>query len=262
MKSVMEVYSSLAEENPGWTSEEEAEFIRTCTTKTGKWKSRAMKDRFVNEAMKHNLGLVFKIVNKLAFNKNEDVMQKAVIGMVDALKKFDPKRKGKISTWITNPIRWAIMQHQSTYSRSGLISEEMSALNHRYNTHLSVVSLDNAIPNGKSSSSNDDGDTLSNIISIENVSPNFVLSKNLKTQREINHENDIRGGVLELRKTMNQFLNEKERYVIGRTMDGKTQTEISIEMKLSRMRISQLMSSAFKKIRKSPIGSRLREYIK
>ena len=132
LKSVVDVYSNIAKSNPPWTSEEEREFVNSCTTKTGKWRSNAMKDRFVNEAMKHNLGLVFKIVNKMAFNKNEDVLQKAVIGMVGALKKYDPKKKGKISTWITNPIRWAIMQHQNAYAKSGTIAEEISALNHKF----------------------------------------------------------------------------------------------------------------------------------
>ena len=263
MKSVMEVYSAIAAENPRWSSKEEAEFIRTCTTKSGKWRSRATKDKFVNEAMKHNLGLVFKIVNKMAFNKNEDVLQKAVIGMVEALKKYDPKRKGKISTWITNPIRWAVMQHQNTYSKSGLISEELSALNHRYNTHLSVMSLDKTIGGRKGGSGdNDRGDTIASIISVENVSPDFVSARDIKTQRESNHETDIRNGVGELRKRMHLFLNKKEMYVVCRTLDGVSQTDISIELKLSRMRISQLMASAFRKIRNSPIGSRLKEYIK
>jgi DNA-binding CsgD family transcriptional regulator len=66
----------------------------------------------------------------------------------------------------------------------------------------------------------------------------------------------------ELRKRMHLFLNEKEMYVVCRTLDGVSQTDISIELKLSRMRISQLMASAFRKIRNSPIGSRLKEYIK
>ena len=74
MRSVIDVYGDIAKKNPPWKADEEAAFIRSCMTRTGKWKSKTMKDRFVNEALKHNLTMVFKLMNRYSFKKdNEDV---------------------------------------------------------------------------------------------------------------------------------------------------------------------------------------------
>lgn len=257
VKSVIEVYSEIAKSNPPWTPVEEKEFIASCTTKTGKWRSNAMKERFVNEAMKHNLGLVFSIVNKVAFNKkSEDVVQKAIMGMVEALKKYDPKKGRKISTWINNPIRWAIMQHQNAYAKSGTVAEEISALNHRYKMKMSVVSID--MPIG----GEEDNDTIGSIISQNALSKNYVVDRNFKTEDELRIEADIGDGVQVLIERMTKFLSDKEVRVVKGILRGKTQTDISGEMKLSKVRISQLQASAFSKIRSSPMAGYLRRLLK
>lgn len=256
VKSVIDVYSEIAKSNPTWTAQEEAEFMKSCTTKTGKWRSNAMKDRFVNEALKHNLGLVFKLVNKLAFNKNDDVFQKAVIGMVEALKKYDPKRKGKISTWITNPIRWAIMQHQNAYAKSGTVAEEISALNHKFQMNMSVISIDAPI------GGEDNNDTIANIISDTTLDRDYIIERNFKSDDELNLEMDMAKAVGDLMKKLPKFLNKKELYVVKGVLKGKTQTDISVELHLSKVRISQLQASAFEKIRNSPMASYLRKLVK
>lgn len=257
MKSVIEVYSEIAKNNPPWTPSEEKEFIASCTTKTGKWRSNAEKDRFVNETMKHNLGLVFSIVNKVAFNKkNEDVVQKAILGMVEALKKYDPNKGHKISTWITNPIRWAIMQHQNAYAKSGTLAEEISALNHRYKMKMSVVSID--MPIG----GEEDNDTIGSIISQNSLSKNYFVDKNYKTVDEMRMEADIEDGVEKLLERMTMFLNEREMYIVKGVLNGKTQTDISGELHLSKVRISQLQASAFSKIRNSPMAGYLKRLLK
>lgn len=259
LKSVVDVYSNIAKSNPPWTSEEEREFVNSCTTKTGKWRSNAMKDRFVNEAMKHNLGLVFKIVNKMAFNKNEDVLQKAVIGMVGALKKYDPKRKGKISTWITNPIRWAIMQHQNAYAKSGTIAEEISALNHKFGRRMCVVSVDCPI-DGKDGR---DSDTIGSLISLTNLDTNYIIDKKLhNTPDDHVGDEEIVCVVDEMMRKLPKFLNDKELYVIKGVLRGKTQTDISGELHLSKVRISQIQATAFEKIRKSPMATKLKGFIR
>lgn len=255
MKNVIEVYMEIARNNPPWTPVEEKAFIASCTTKTGKWRSNAMKDRFVNDAMKHNLGLVFSIVNKLAFNKTEDVVQKAILGMVEALKKYDPKKGRKISTWITNPIRWAILQHQNTYAKSGTIADELAALNHRYKMDLRVVSVD--FPIGHE----EDKETIGDFITPNMLDRNYVIDRNIKTESERLADADIEDGVQELMKKLPTFLNEKEVYVIKGVLKGQTQTDISVEMKLSKVRVSQLQASAFDKIRKSPMSRTLRKLI-
>ena len=257
MKSVLEVYSDIAKSNPAWNAKQEADFIKSCTTKSGEWKSSAHKDRFVNEAMKHNLGLVFKAINKMSFNKgNEDVFQKAVISMVEALKKYDPKRKGKISTWITNPINWAIMQHQNAYSKSGVISEEISALNHKFGLKMYVVSIDSHI------GEDEDTDTIADVISENSLHRNYIIDRNFRSGNEINIECDIEDGVKNLMKVLPTILTKKEFHVVNGVLNGKTQTDISVELHLSKVRISQLQASAFQKIRSSPMAGYLKKLLK
>ena len=256
VKSVIDVYSEIAKSNPTWTAQEETEFVKSCTTKAGKWRSNAMKDKFVNEALKHNLGLVFKLVNKLAFNKNDDVFQKAVIGMVEALKKYDPKRKGKISTWITNPIRWAIMQHQNAYAKSGTVAEEISALNHKFQMNMSVISIDAPI------GGEEDNDTIATVISKSNLDRNYIIDRNFKSEDELRLERDMVNSVEAMMKKLPKILSKKEIRVVKGVLKGKTQTDISVELHLSKVRISQLQASAFEKIRNSPMARYLRKLVK
>lgn len=256
LRSVLEVYSDIAKSHPPWTAKEEREFIQSCTTKTGKWRSNAMKDRFVNEAMKHNLGLVFKLVNKLAFNKTEDVFQKAMIGMVEALKKYDPKRRGKISTWINNPIRWAIMQHQNTYSKSGTIAEEIASLNHKFKMKMSVTSIDTPIGD------DDDSDTLGSIISEKNLAKNYVIDRGYRTLNEEHHERDISNAVQEMLAKLDGFLTKRELFVVYGAMQGRTQGDMAIDLHLSKVRVGQIQALAFTKIRNSRMAKKLKGLLK
>ena len=256
MRSAIEVYSAMAKTFPVWSAEEEREFIATCV-KDGKWISSAAKDRFVNEAMKHNLSIVFSSIKQYAFNKNDDdIVQIAVAAMVEALKKYDPNKEIKISTWITNPIKWAILQAQNKYSRAGTIADEVAAKTRNHKTRLSVVSLDADV--GKN---NEDGvDTLSAMISVKSVAPDYAV--NLKTHDEMLVEADIKRGVSELLSTMDSFLTKKETVVIRGILRGRTLADIGVEMNLSRMRISQISHEAFKKIKNSPLGNRLHALVK
>lgn len=255
VKSVLDVYSEIAKNNPPWKTEEEREFIRSCTTKTGKWKSKAMKDRFVNEAMKHNLGLAFKLVNKIAFNKNEDVFQKALIGMVEALKKYDPKKRRKISTWITNPIRWAIMQHQNTYSKTGTIAEEIASLNHKYKTRMSVVSID--MPIGEE----EDSDTIGSVISEGNLAKNYVLDRGYRTLDEQKREHDISVAVHEMLGKLDGILTTREVFVVYGALGGRTQGDMAKDLNLSKVRVGQIQALAFTKIRNSPMAKNLKRLL-
>lgn len=250
MKSVIDVYGDIAKNNPPWTPEEEAAF-------TKKWFKKD-KNKWVNEAMKHNMALVFKVFNKMSFNQyNEDLLQKAVIAMVDALHKYDPKKDVRVCTWIMNPIRWAIYQSRDAYNKEGMIADEIAAKNHRYNLGISTVSIDTPITN----SDGDKSETIGNTISINNVNVNYVNVYGLKNEAEIQNENDIKDGVSELVSKMGKILNEKEIVVIKGLLSGRNMTEISTEMSVSRMRISQISQNAFTKIRKSSIGKKLKGLI-
>ena len=245
----------MAKSNPPWSSEEELAFVASCTTDDGKWRSNAAKEKFVNEAMKHNLGLVFSIVNKVAFTLTEDVFQKAMIGMVEALKKYDPKKGRKISTWITNPIRWAVMQHQNAYAKSGTIAEEFSALNRKFSLKMSVVSIDTPV------GGEEENEPIGSTISISSLDKNYAIQRSYRGLDELQEEIDIADGVREMLKRLRRYLNSNEIRVIRGLLKGKTQTDIAGTMHLSKVRISQLQASAFDKIRKSPMSRTLRKLI-
>lgn len=247
----MEIYSSLAKCNPPWTDEEERDAIK-------KW-FKTDHDRFVEEATKHNLALCFKLMGRYAFKKNdEDIMQAAVVAMSNAIKKFKPRKKCKISTWIHTPIKWAILQAQHTYSHNGSIQDELTSLNYRYKLGLSVVSIDMEIGN------RDDGDAeaLGNLISTKNVHPDYAATRGYKTLKEINHERDIHNGVKSLLSNIEDILTIREAFIIKELLTGKNQSDIADMLNLSRMRISQLTASAFAKIRNSPIAKKLKETLK
>lgn len=255
--SIIDVYFSIAKSHPTWTTEEERNFVSTCVTKSGKWKSKADKDRFVNEATKRNIPLVFDLLQKFSLNpQSEDVVQLAMVGLSEALKKWDPKRKVKISTWVRNPIKWAILRAQDTYSKIGTIADEISARNHRFNHKWSVVSVDSEIGND----GDGNGETIANTISEATVSPDYA--SRIKTNSEELHDIDVRVGVNELIEKMGDFLNKREMTIILGILNGKTLSDIGVELKLSRMRISQLSRDAFEKIKKSPLGEKLHALVK
>ena len=254
MKSVVEVYSELASKNPPWTANEEADFIRSCSTEDGKWINSAAKDRFVNEALKHNLNLVFNLVNKHSIKKNnEDIIQKAVIALAESLKKFDPASGNKISTWIQRPILWVIKHTQHTYYKGNDFPEQIAALNRRYNLKMSVVSVDAATGN-----QDGENDTYGNLISTDNISPDYIIDRGIKTTDDEVRDREIHSGVNEMLSGISSLLNKKEEYVIRGLLKGKNMSEISVELKLSRMRISQISANAFEKIRNSEIGKRIK----
>ena len=258
MKTVIEVYSDMAKSIPPWSAAEEREFVKSCSTRTGKWRSKAAKDKFVNEAMKRNLNLMFKLVNKYSFKKpTEDVIQLAVVAMVEALKKYDPGSGNKLSTWIHQPIVWSVKRLQHAYSKSGGVADEISALNHRYGMNLSVMSLDAEVGN-----SDDGTDAIGNLISERSVNTSYLLDRKVKTEDESMYEREVvaavRSGIVELKGV----LNEREQYVIRGFLKGQTMQEISVELKLSRMRVSQISANAFDKIRNSKVGRKLKVMLK
>ena len=156
-----------------------------------------------------------------------------------------------------NPIRWAIHRSRDAYNKEGMISDEIAAKNHRYNLGITTVSIDNPI-------SNFDGDkseTIGNTISINNVNVNYVNVCGLKNESEIHDENEIKDAVRELVSQMGNILNEKEIVVIKGLLSGRNMVEISTEMSVSRVRISQISKNAFEKIRRSPIGRKLKGLI-
>ena len=213
----------------------------------------------VAEALKRNIGLVFSLVNQFCFNaQNEDIVQLAMVSLADALKKWDPKRGLKISTWVRNPIKWAILRAQGAYAKTGTIAEEIAAKNHRFGRKWSVVAMDAELA-GKEG---DGGETIANLITPTSVAPDYINAHSIKTREEEIHDNDVRSGVKELMDSMGDYLSKKEIKVIMGIFNGHSLAEIGVKMKLSRMRISQISRDAFAKIKKSPLGDRLHALVK
>ena len=244
MKRVSEIYSEMAKAYPPWSDEEEREFIQSCITPTGEWRD---KEHFVTEAMKHNMNLVFSLVRKFSFKTNEDdVFQCAVIAMVNSLKKFNPNKGYKISTWITNPIIWAIKRERTGSAEACTIAEEIKHKKH----YSSVCSIDDAAFEG-----------ISDSISTSNVDINYLILNGMKPHREEQASLEVKLGIEELMLEIHNILSEKEIFVVKGLLLGRKQNDISMEMNISRMRVSQLSASAFKKIRKSKLGRNLFELI-
>ena len=115
------------------------------------------------------------------------------------------------------------------------------------------------IDGGRSDS--DKGDTIGSLISAGSVNHDYFNSRGYKTTDEIERENDIRDGVGELMAALPQILTAREIVVVKGIMDGKNLAEIGKTLKLSRMRISQISREVFAKIKKSPLGGKLKSLI-
>lgn len=253
MKSVIDVYHDIAIRNKVWTPQEEKDAIKKLYNKKNN-------SKFVNEALKHNLWLVFKVVDKYPFAKgNEDVFQSAVIGLSDALKSYDPKKGMKISTWVYRSILWAVLKHQHPYSRRGLIADDIKSLNRKYNTNMGVIELDRECDFG---GKDFDGKTISDIISPETANVDYIRIRGIRTFDDETRQSDIKEGVYELiYGRFGKKLTNREKFVIEMLYLGLTQAEISKEMNVTRMRVSQLVNGAFEKIRKSKDGKKLKELV-
>lgn len=245
MKSVIEVYVEIANKNPAWTPEEEKEVIGRLFYSD--------KDKFVNEAMKHYIFMVLSAVNKYPGSNKEDVFQSGMAAMVDALRKFDPKRGTRISTWLANPIRWAVMKYSSAYTKLGSISDEIAALNRRHHRSNSVISIDSPIGNN-----DDDGNsTVGDVISETNISINYAISRGISI-KEDERQMEIHDAFVNIFTELKNILNEKEMFVLRGVLGGKNLSEVADDVGLSRVRVSQLFKSVVNKIKTSNFGKKLR----
>ena len=121
---------------------------------------------------------------------------------------------------------------------------------------MQVVSMDSPV-NGEM-----EKETLGSIITIKNLDCDYIIGRDFKTDADHMDNSAVVEAVANMVKKLPHILNKKEEYVIKGVLDGKTLTDISVELRLSKVRISQIQASAFQKIRNSPIGNSLKEYIK
>lgn len=65
----------------------------------------------LEKMVKHNIRLVYKIANKMvAPVPIEELVQDGIIGLIKSLRKFDPEKGFRVSTYATNYIRWEMMR--------------------------------------------------------------------------------------------------------------------------------------------------------
>lgn len=255
MKSILDIYSDIAKKNPVWTIEQERESIERL------WKKDHAK--WVTEAMNHNLGLVFATMMKVGFTankRNEDVFQRAVAAMVDALRKYEPDRGVKVSTWVSAPIRWAVLQSQGINSKYATIADNIASINYRDGTHISLKSIDD--PVGRAKDGSDATTTLADVVSADDVAPGYMSERPLNEVEESTKKADLKVAMKVLRARMPVLLNSQETRVVNGLMAGKKMVEIGVEMGVCRMRISQISANAFRKIRSSDVGPLLHDLLK
>lgn len=68
-------------------------------------------EKSLEKMVKHNMRLVYKLANKMiAPVPFEELVQDGVIGLIKSLRKFDPEKGFRISTYATNYIRWEMIR--------------------------------------------------------------------------------------------------------------------------------------------------------
>jgi len=68
-------------------------------------------EKSLEEMVKHNIRLVYKIANKMITPvPKEELVQDGIIGLIKSLRKFDPEKGFRISTYATNYIRWEMIR--------------------------------------------------------------------------------------------------------------------------------------------------------
>ncbi|MCH1459332.1 MAG: sigma-70 family RNA polymerase sigma factor [Luminiphilus sp.] len=77
-------------------------------------------EKSLEEMVKHNIRLVYKIANKMiAPVPIEELVQDGIIGLIKSLRKFDPEKGFRISTYATNYIRWEMIRSVEKQPRIG-----------------------------------------------------------------------------------------------------------------------------------------------
>ena len=133
--------------------------------------------------------------------------------------------------------------------------DDIKSFNKKYDVHLSVVELDKSSVDGIGESNRKVEDT----ISPETVAPDYINMCGIKTFSEEEFESDLKKSVNELILGDDvKILTDREKFIIGKLVSGMNQSEVSKELNLTKMRISQIVAKAFEKIRNSNSGKKLR----
>ena len=200
-----------------------------------------------------------------------DLINEANLGLIEAAKRFDPKRKVKFITYAVWWIRQAIIHAIAEQSHAVRLPQKQSNLLHRFGKNIAYLTLKlQRKPSTEEIAeymkiSLDDATTLSRLRSEDlslddklSAEEDFELGDTVpqKTIPPVDEELIRKSVKRELREMVETKLDAKEREVITRRFglkggEGMTLKEIGDIMNLSRERIRQIESVALEKLRRS-----------
>lgn len=223
-----------------------------------------------NLLIKKYMPLVSYHVQRIAVSlpksvSRDDLKSLGMIGLYDALEKFDPKRDLKFDTYSSFRIRGAILDGlrkedwlpRSTREKAKKIDAATEKLEQKYMRNVTVEEIAEELET-------DVGDIYStinehffaNVLSIDEQ-PNEHDNRDNHSfairdeKSEIPEERIIKNELIEEMTAMISHLNEKEQLVLSLFYKEElTLTEIGQVMELSTSRISQIHSKAIFKLRK------------
>lgn len=228
-----------------------------------KCKTKEIKDRLIVE----NIELVKIIAGRLyhSYNSNveyDDIVSYGILGLIDAIEKFDPDKNVKFETYANFRIRGSIIDHlrsldwvpRSTRQKYKKFEEAMSKLQSTYGLNID----DNILANELNMSLEELKNFLSevsifSVISLDDKmseNSNFnIISEDFETRPESNYLKDE--GKRILRATIEK-LPERERMIIKLYYFSElTYKEISKILNISESRVSQLHTKCIVKLKNS-----------
>ncbi len=222
----------------------------------------------------HNLRYVVYIAKSYSgygLNLN-DLIQEGNIGLMKAVKKYDPSKKLKLITfasyWIKSEIHefiiknWKIVKVATTKIQRKLffnLRSKKNTLSYLTNLEASAIANDLGVPikdviemekrlynHDLAIESNDDGDR-------ENVSPSAYLKSDELEPDEIIEKNENKIFVIELYNKINDLDKRSKDIIESRWLcDNKSTLEdLSKKYKVSKERIRQIENEAILKLKKS-----------
>ncbi|WP_064093689.1 FliA/WhiG family RNA polymerase sigma factor [Rossellomorea aquimaris] len=193
----------------------------------------------------------------------EDIKSLGLMGLLDALQKFDPSRDLKFDTYASFRVRGAILDGlrkedwlpRSTRDKAKRIEAKVVELEQKLLRHVSAEEVASALemsPEDVYQTTNEH--FFANVLSIDDQltdDDHDTQTYSLKDDKMISPEEEIVKGerITELESTILK-LSEKEQLVLSLFYKEElTLTEIGEVMKLSTSRISQIHSKAIYKLR-------------
>lgn len=276
--SVMSEYARVMGMYPVFSEEEESRYLNEYN-RTG---SKEIKDKIIL----HNLRLVLSIVSRYNYPTidTEDLFNEGITGLMTAIDKFDVSRGLKLSTYASHWIRQAVTRYISQNCKGIRLPVWLDEKIKKANAYVKKYALENngEVPTDKqvadklgispvywdiykvyanynvhslnklvNRGDGDEGETevgdfIPSMVTVENEVFSVCLSEDI--DEVLSNLPDREERVLRLR------------YGLDGTGRQKTLQECSTYLNVTRERVRQIESKAFRKLRSSRISSKLKAY--